>query len=135
MTATHVNGVAVIASEPAEAPISTPEKPIHFKRIMKLLLEDGTEAFGCLHCDYAADSHMRVRPHLHKHTPRKAAETAPPPAAPEPIDPATITLAELLDAVQSSREHQADAERWKARALRAEQDLALIRRTLTGKAS
>lgn len=132
MTATQVNGVAVVASEPAEAAISTPEHPVRFKQIVKLLLEDGTEVFGCVHCDYTADSHTRVRPHLGKHAVRKG-EPPPSVAQPEPLDLATVAVADLLDMAQRVHEHQADAERWKARALRAEQDLALIRRTINGK--
>lgn len=133
MTATSISGVPVIAAEPAETLISTPERPVYFKQILRLLLDDGSEAYGCVHCDYTADSIHRVRPHLSKHN-RRAPETAPDPVAPEPIDPERLTLAEMLEAVQTGREQRNEAERWKTRALRAEQDLALIRRTVAGKA-
>lgn len=134
MTATSVNSVAVIAAEPAEAPIRTADgQPVRFKQILKLLLEDGTEAYGCVHCDYTADSPHRVRPHLNRHKERRPAAATAEPYAPEPIDPDRLTLAEMLEAVQSRREQAAELGRWKTRALRAEQDLALIRRTVAGK--
>lgn len=68
MTATSINGVAVIASEPAESKISVSGRPVYFKQIMKLLLEDGTEAYGCAHCDWTANGAPSVRSHLKKHS-------------------------------------------------------------------
>jgi hypothetical protein len=135
LTATSINGVPIIAAEPAEASIRTADgQPVRFKQILKLLLEDGTEAYGCLHCDYTAPRMVQVRPHLSKHN-RQRVEPAPrsEPYTPEPIDPDRLTLAEMLEAVQSARENRTETDRWKARALRAEQDLALIRRTVAGK--
>jgi hypothetical protein len=95
VTAASVNGIAVVASEPAEAAFKS--KKVLFKQILLLLLEDGTEVYGCLHCDYTANSPVRVRPHLGKHTNR-------------------TKIAPLQDELHS----------WQSRALRAEAELARI---------
>lgn len=99
MTATRVNGIAVIASEPAESPISRPGKTIYFKQIVKLLLENDTEAYGCIHCDWTANESARVRSHLKKHSAKQHTDVT----------------------------RQTEDEHWRERALRAERELAQIR--------
>jgi len=128
MTATTVNGLAVIASEPAHAPISTARKPVRFKQIMSLLLEDGTEMYGCLHCDYAAPSHMQVRPHLAKHT-REANRAR---AENDSTAPREMSLDNLLKSVAKLDELTADRDTWKRRALTAEHQLKAIRSAING---
>jgi hypothetical protein len=68
VTATHVDGVEVLADEAAKAAmVSRDGSPIYFKQIRELLLADGQTVYGCVHCDYTANSVNRVRPHLNKH--------------------------------------------------------------------
>ncbi|MFJ8677358.1 hypothetical protein [Streptomyces sp. NPDC093589] len=68
MTATHVNGVAVLIDEPAPSPISRPGVDVTFDQIRHLLLADGTETYGCVHCPYVADNISSVRAHLKAHS-------------------------------------------------------------------
>ncbi len=131
MTATHVNGCEVIASEPVASPLSTPDRPVYFRQIRRLLLADDSEAFGCVHCDYTASAPGRVRAHLSKHngsagTGRQAA--------------GQINLDELLARIARGDAAQAQLDAvtkerntWKRRALAAERNLAAIRRAVTGK--
>lgn len=128
MTATHVDGLAVIADQPALSAIQTPTgKPIHFKQIRELLLEDESTVYGCVHCDYTGPSVNAVRPHLSKHRdgakPKKAA------ARPRLQD---LSLAELAKRLESIERVTQDRDHWKARALKAERQLSGLRRTLRG---
>lgn len=128
MTATHVNGIAVIADEPAPSQItSRGGEQVYFKQIRSLLLEDGNLTYGCAHCDYTADSPTSVRPHLGKHTTKRAERRAE--NATE-LDPQTATIAELLTQVGRFNDVLQDRDRWKARAEKAEQDLATIQRAI-----
>ena len=73
MTAEFVNGIAVLASQPAESPLpGLNGKPVYFKQILKLLLANSEEVYGCLHCDYTDKSVSVVRPHLKGCPVRKA---------------------------------------------------------------
>jgi hypothetical protein len=133
MTATTIDGVEVVASEPAMSPLSEVHgQAIHYKQILKLLLADGRELFGCAHCDYTSTSVQRVYPHLKKHSPR-------PPRQATAVDPAGLdmTVGELLKAYQQITE-MADAyarladdrDEWKSRARKAEGQLGTLRKAL-----
>ncbi|MFD3422616.1 hypothetical protein [Streptomyces decoyicus] len=67
MTATHVNGIAVITDEPAPSPISRPGVNVTFEQIRHPLLADGAETYGCLHCSYVSDNINSIRGHLKAH--------------------------------------------------------------------
>lgn len=126
MTATHVNGVAVIADEPALSPITTGGgKPIHFHQIRKLLLEDESIAFGCVHCDFAGGSINAVRPHLNKHRTQVTAKNTRPKLR-------DLTLTELLKRLDELERITADRDGWRTRALKAEGQLRGLRKTLRG---
>lgn len=78
MTATHVNGVAVVADEPAQSPISRPGVNVVFDQIRHLLLADGNEWYGCRHCDYVSQNQNSIRPHLKAHKPKTEPEVRKP---------------------------------------------------------
>lgn len=78
MTATHVKGVAVVADEPARSPISRPGVNVVFDQIRHLLLADGSEWYGCVHCDYVSQNPNSIRPHLKAHKPKPAPEVRKP---------------------------------------------------------
>ncbi len=99
MTATTVNGQAVMASEPVESPISRPGRPVFFPRILRLLLADETETLGCKECDFVDPRIGRVRVHLREH---KVEEPEAQPT-PEPRGLKGLTVDELV-----SRARQAD---------------------------
>jgi hypothetical protein len=133
MTATSVNGLAVLADEPAPSPLSDKAGgQVYFKQIRSLLLENGAITYGCAHCDYTADSPASVRPHLNKHIEKTPKKTAPvtPADSPQRIDPTAITLADLLRQVTALNQAIDERDQWKARARKAEQDLATIQRAI-----
>ncbi|MFJ1742656.1 hypothetical protein ACIOG4_28770 [Streptomyces microflavus] len=83
MTATHVNGLAVIEDQPTRSGISRPGVEVVFDQTRHLLLSDGSEMYGCKHCTYTSANPNSIRPHLKVHkvdgpasheTGRKAAE-------------------------------------------------------------
>ncbi|MGK5531563.1 hypothetical protein [Streptomyces sp. URMC 129] len=126
MTATNVNGLAVIASEPA--PTNIVDKAgnrVYFQQIRALLLEDESIVYGCAHCDYTAASPMQVRPHLNAHRDRKRPATA----ADEPVKtaPAPLTVSQMLTQVAGDR------DRWRERAEAAESALAEVRAIVAAK--
>jgi hypothetical protein len=124
VTATHVNGLAVIADEPALSPITTGAgAPIYFQQIRQLLLEDDSTAYGCVHCDFAAGSINAVRPHLRKHREQPSPKTRQPKLS-------ELTLGELLKRLDEHTRVAADRDSWKARALKAERNLGILRKTL-----
>lgn len=111
MTASRVDGREVIAAEPAKSPLSKPGSPIYFRKILKLLLDDSSEVYGCQKCAYTAPSSMQVVAHLSKHA-EKAKET-PGPSQQERLEEVTE-----------------DRDRWRRRALTAEHRLDKIRQAL-----
>ncbi|TYK47176.1 hypothetical protein [Actinomadura decatromicini] len=122
MTATQVNGLAVMADEPTLSPITGPNgAPIYWRQTRTLLLEDETKVFGCVHCDYTADNPHKVRPHLKVHR-----EPEPEPAA----GLYDLPLSDLLARVAELEKLTADRDTWKRRALKAERSLATMRRAL-----
>lgn len=122
MTATQVNGIAVIADEPTLSPISARNGvPVYWQQTRTLLLEDGTELYGCVHCDYTADSPNKVRPHFNKHRDRTAAK---------PASPYDLPLSELLARVADMEKLTAERDTWRRRALKAERSLSTMRKAL-----
>ncbi|WP_327258262.1 hypothetical protein [Streptomyces sp. NBC_01244] len=108
MTATTINGVQVLESEAIEAPISTPDRRVYFKQIRRLLLADGAEHYGCIHCPFTSPKIGLVRTHLKEHrtrdttpaTPPKSpkpskAKPSPTPAKTDPLHVSTISVASL----------------------------------------
>lgn len=125
MTATTVNGQDVITAVPATAPITTRDgDPILFKQTMRLLLADGSEVFGCIHCDYTHASLSGVRPHLKVHAGPKPPKTTG--------GGRSMTLDQLVAAVARLGEVEADRDRWKSRAVKAEKSLTTLRNALKG---
>jgi hypothetical protein len=127
MTATTVDGVAVIHSEPAEALISKPDKPVFFKQIVKLLLEDGREVFGCVHCDFTRPNLVAVRPHLKVHSNGSSPAKRKGRAKGVPAD---MSLSDLLAQVNNLESVTAERDEWRRRALDAERKLNAMRRAL-----
>ncbi len=133
MTATSVDGVEVVASE--QAPSALPQtngKPVMLKQTLKLLLADGREVFGCVHCDYTAEKSSSIYPHLKKHSERVRRE----PVATIPED---MTIGELFGQYQRAEALADQLDRmidnrneWKARAQDAESSLNALRRALKG---
>lgn len=120
MTATSVNGVAVIADEPARAPFTNRE--VYFKQIRLLMLEDESTVFGCAHCDYTAAGPGSVRGHLGTHGKPRSRAVAK--AASE------MSISDLLKRLAELDKLTAERDQWKARAVKAEQDLSAIRGAL-----
>ncbi|MGA5820018.1 hypothetical protein ACPC54_19400 [Kitasatospora sp. NPDC094028] len=82
MTATAVDGITVIEDTPSLSPLSRPGKPVYFHQIRHLLMEDGSELFGCTHCTYTSPKIGAVRPHLKKHKNGTAQNPAKPSKTP-----------------------------------------------------
>lgn len=122
MTATSVNGVAVVSDNPTQSEINTRDgKPILFTQTRTLVLADGSTVYGCQHCDYTSANMGSIRPHLSKHNRRKAAE--PPPAATGAVGELIAQLTELGRITQ-------ERDSWKDRALTAEKALKKMRSAL-----
>lgn len=123
MTATQVGGKAVVAVEPATSHWKdSTGAHIQYRQMLRLLLEDGTEVYGCLHCDYTHESLNSVRPHLNKHRlEKRQAEAA---------EVGGLSLAELARALGSHERTVTELEEWKRRALKAEGALRTLRKAL-----
>lgn len=129
MTATHVDGVPVVADEPATAHAGMATRdgqPVRWRQIRHLLLEDGSEAYGCLHCTYTSRKLLSIRPHLNKH--RELKPAAPPTAA--PAAPAVLDLRDLVSRLDAADRLATELDVWKTRALRAERELDRLRQAL-----
>lgn len=131
MTATKVDGRTVIEDQPALAPVKTwAGAPVYYKQIRELLLDDGTSVFGCAHCDYTGSSPVQVRPHLNKHRDIKAKADEAKTDAGKPTT--ELSLAQILDRIATLDRVTADRDQWKARALKAEGSLKVLRDALGG---
>jgi hypothetical protein len=114
VTATSAFGFDVIADEPTNSGMTAPNgHVVMWEQTRTLLLEDGSTAYGCLHCDYVSRKVLSIRPHLNKHRTPKTATN----------DQVTDLLAQL----GSLSELTADRDAWKARALKAERTLRTLR--------
>lgn len=126
MTATHVNGLAVIADEAAPTNITNGAgERVYFRQIRKLLLEDDSIAYGCVHCEFTGVSTNSVRPHLSKHSG---------PAKPKTRRPKLreLTIDELMAKLENHERVAAERDNWRVRALKAEGQLRSLRNTLRG---
>ena len=128
MTAATVEGRRVIEDQPAKSPLHTDAKPVLFKQIRELLLEDGTVVFGCLHCEYTADTIGPIRPHLKAHGGRGPGR----PRTAIAQDVNQMSLGDLLRRVKTLEQAEADRDTWRRRALDAERRLNTLRRALGG---
>jgi hypothetical protein len=135
MTAATVNGRAVVSVEPVSSPLSAAGPPIAFRRVVKLVLDDGATAYGCTECDYTTDAMGRVRGHLKVHSdkPRKVRASNN-----GRVDvPLGATLGDLIGAHRRAEALMAVVERqaneladWRARAKDAEKRLTTFRKAL-----
>lgn len=124
--------MTVIAEEPVESPLSTPEKPMFFTRIRRLLLADETTVYACGECDFTAPSVGAVRVHLRTHKTSGGGNG-------HKQTPLDLTLGELLEQHRRAETLAATVDRqaaelraWKVRARDAEQDLETLRRVFQG---
>jgi hypothetical protein len=130
VTATQVDGVEVISTEPATSHWKDGKgTPIEYRQMLRLLLADGRELYGCLHCDYTHESLNSVRPHLNAHRKEKLAAAA---AAGPSVG--GLSLAELARVLSTADQTAADRDEWKRRALKAEGQLRSLRKALGVKA-
>lgn len=115
-------GRAVIADEPTRSPISDHNgRVVYWQQIRTLTLDDGSTAYGCAHCEYASRNVRSIRPHLGKHNRRRSARGQV---------PGDMSLNTLVEQLSTLTQVQADLDRWKARALKAEKSLRTLRNTL-----
>lgn len=128
-----VKGLEVIEVEFAESPLSTPDKPVHFQQIVKILLSDGSITYGCAWagCGFTRDTAIAVRPHLKVHKP-------------DVRDVSALTVGEVLELARSAEKMRVDLDRvererdrlrksldeWKPRAQVAERRLNTIQRAI-----
>jgi hypothetical protein len=135
VTATKVDGQLVIETEPVESPLSTPDRPVVFTRIMRLLLEDGREFYGCADgdCDYADLKMGNVRAHLKAHRTPAAKAAATRDATFEDMTIGEVlAIAETYGALNGALERMTeDRNAWKARARKAEASLATLKKVLS----
>lgn len=139
----RIDGLRVLEREPVESPLSTPERPIYFTRILRLLLEDGSELFGCgaAGCEEVRETVQAVSVHLGVEHPD------PEKARIKSTDPLDMTLREVTEVIGDMKELRTenirltrendrlkrDRNEWKARAKDAESDLTVIRNAIRGK--
>lgn len=144
MTAAMVNGRAVVATEPAASPLVNKSGPVLFTRIVRLLLDDGSESFGCTECDFSDARLGVVRQHVGRaHGPDGPADKpapkngrTPPTAKDHHL---SLTIGELLDAgrqvaamTEAIERLANDRDQWKDRARKAEKRLQTLRTALGG---
>ncbi len=125
MTATSVNGLAVIADEATRSPITDRAgKPVYWQQIRTLLLEDESQAYGCAHCDYTSSNPASIRPHLNKHNKKTPAANGTGHRA------ADLTLTDLLAKLAELEKVTSERDAWKRRAVKAERSLNALREAL-----
>ncbi|GAA1962132.1 hypothetical protein [Amycolatopsis minnesotensis] len=125
MTATEVDGVAVIADEPREAPFRDKAGNVVYQPQTRVLtLANGTIVYGCLHCSYTSANPNSVRPHLARHNSRRKTNGHGPDSS------LNLPLAELMDRLDKLAAVTEDRDAWKARALNAERRLKQLRTAL-----
>jgi hypothetical protein len=125
VTATHVNGIAVIADEAAPSPLSRPDRPVSFPQIRRLLLEDGSETYGCVLCEYADPALGKVRYHLRSHPERVVSKKRR-----QPSVPAGVSVRELVALARSAERLRKERDEWRQRALKLQRQLATAHRAL-----
>jgi hypothetical protein len=132
VTATKAFGLEVLADEPTPSPISRPGAPVTWDQTRTLLLEDGSTAYGCAHCDYVSRNVLSIRPHLSRHKPKGPKVTVTPKTNGHG---SADSLASLLDQLGRLNEITTERDKWKARALSAERTLRRVREVITGGSS
>ena len=154
MTASNVMGLKVTGTFPVPTGAEDRKgKTLYYHQIIGLILSNGHRTYGCAHdgCDYTNNNLNSLRPHLNKHgkngdktTPKaqraKAAAEAATKASAESFpklrmtDLAAMSVEDIL--VILNKAHRivqgGDAASWKARALKAEGDLAALRDLIRG---
>lgn len=126
MTATEVDGVAVVSDEPQVAPFKDKQgAPIHLPQTRVLTLANGAVVYGCAHCDYTSTNPFSVRPHLNKHAARRNGHHKA--AAGSPLN---LSLADLMARLDKVDSLVTDRDQWKTRALSAERRLKQLRAAL-----
>jgi hypothetical protein len=138
VTATQVDGKQVVASEQVVSPLPNPDGSggfLHFKQIVKLLLlDDGSEVFGCVHCEFTGGSYQKIGQHLRVHKPPALNGHRSKLAAPvADVLPEDMTIGELFGQYQRAEALMAQLERlaesrneWRARAQEAEKKIASL---------
>lgn len=116
---------AVLLDKPTLSPIETRKgAPVYWDSIRTLSLATGQTVYGCADCDYAAASHLQVRPHRNAHRKVKAdGDTSS-------VAGVVKDVRTLIRKVESVDKLTADLNKWKARALDAERDLSALRQAL-----
>jgi hypothetical protein len=126
VTATHVNGLAVVENEPTVTNLKSNDgKTVYQHQTRTLLLEDSSIVYGCVHCDFTAPKVGQVRSHLGTHAARSSGR-------PRTKVPKGLTVSDLLSAAAAIEKLTADRDAWRARAVKAERELATVRRVLNG---
>ncbi|MET8006290.1 hypothetical protein [Nonomuraea glycinis] len=125
MTATHVNGVAVIADEAAPSPLSRPDRPVSFPQIRRLLLEDDSETYGCALCEHTDPALGKVRYHLRSHPERVVSRRS------RRADvSADVSVRDLVALARSAERLRKERDEWRQRALKLQRQLATAHRAL-----
>lgn len=133
VTATKAFGLEVLADEPTPSPISRPGAPVTWEQTRTLLLEDGSTAYGCAHCDYVSRNVLSIRPHLSRHNRKPRGDLKP--SNGTNGHGSSDSLASLLDQLGRLNEVTTERDKWKARALSAEKTLRRIRDVISGGSS
>lgn len=129
MTATAVNGLEVIASEPTPTPLNKPDRPVFHKRVETLMLSDGSTVFGCTECEYTSDKPGAVRGHLKTHAKPASGRST---NASEGTT-ALVLLAQEVESATAAHDRALEqVVEWRSRALTAERKLAKISRLASG---
>ncbi len=147
MTATHVNGVEVIAVEPIPSGFSKIHgKLVPLKQTVRLLLADGSETFGCVHSDHTdTKSPQALYKHLREHNgPPKPRTRRKPQDEGDVFAPAKtavmdMTVGELVqrgqqvnDLLNTVARLIEDRDQWKKQARAAEKFKADLQKVLGG---
>lgn len=159
MTAKVVSGMRVV--DTFQVPTGSNQKPngvdngvpAMYRQIVGLVLENGHRTYGCLHCEYTNDNVNSVRPHLNRHgingdgkTPKAQriaaaakASTGETPLTEVPAlsqaDIQSMSIGDIVRLVNRARraiDQSKEMAEWKARALKAEGDLAALRDLIRG---
>lgn len=136
MTATQVNGIDVVTQEPVESHMVDGhggKRP--FARIVRLLLSDGTDVYGCTVCDHTQPTDLPVQQmmqHLGKDHPEGRSRPNGTVKGGPPADLRDLTLADVYRLAQLGLNASTQIAKWKRRATDAEKRLEDGRRAFLG---
>lgn len=122
----EVRAVAVLLDKPTLSPIETRKgQPVYWDSIRTLSLATGDTVYGCADCDcdYAAPTHLQVRPHRNAHRELKT-------DGGNSVAGVVKDVRSLIRKVESIDKLTTELNKWKARALDAERDLSALRQAL-----